>query len=133
MLKKTEIQTFIHVSISIAHYEKKTSKKNKIHGRLLLIKNKTEQQLSSAEHQEDWVTRFLNRDTQICSQSLAPSFCFKKNSLKARSGAVLQSIAERRRWAGGLYSVSGLNVWPLKSLSLLTHTKKDQETTNKSP
>ena len=87
---------------------------------------------NSAEHQGDWVTRFLNRDTQICSQSLAP-FCFKKNSLKARSGAVLQSIAERRRWAGGLYSVSGLNVWPLKSLSLLTHTKKDQETTNKSP
>ena len=89
---------------------------------------------NSAEHQGDWVTRFLNRDTQICSQSLAP-FCFKKNSLKARSGAVLQSIAaeRRRRWAGGLYSVSGLNVWPLKSLSLLTHTKKDQETTNKSP
>ena len=63
--------------------KKKTSKKkNKIHGRLLLIKNKTEQQLSSAaEHQEDWVTRFLNRDTQICSQSPSSSFCFfKKNT-----------------------------------------------------
>ena len=36
---------------------------------------------NSAEHQGDWVTRFLNRDTQICSQSLAP-FCFKKTVSK---------------------------------------------------
>ena len=54
------------------------------------------------------MTRFLNRDTQICSQSLAPSsssFCFfkKTQSLQARIGDIAGHVL--------LLSEAGLNMF----------------------